>query len=635
MDRRCACAWLLALLVWGGPAAAADDEVDWCAGRIAPLEELLLRAPRGLEPAGCTLRILALARDGARVRPGEVVAELGAPERAARERLEAALRRAQAAMDRALAGLEVELGELEGRLARARLAQQKAALEVKKKAALSRRDAQLVDLAARRADFEVEALRRTLAVRQAVLAATRADHQARLEQARQALAEHGQARARLSLRAPADGQVRLRPFAELGRPVRVGDRLPQGAEVVGLALGGRLAVEFLVPEGLLARAALGAEVRVQALPPGAEARARVTWVDAQPRWVAGGVAYRARAELPAETTGLRLGQAVRVAPAPGPEPPSAEVGRGPLTRGDERVGVLESVARTPLRAPEVPGLHELEVDSAPAPGARVVSGEVLLVFERAEVEARLREIEQRAVRLRTRQALAVERRRSRRLARELALARAGLDEERAALLAISGVGLRPELQLAAARLDHELASLEARLAREALEAHDGRAAQAEVEARQEAAELEAERVQAQGFLRRLALAAPSRGRVASVRPERPLGPGSRVRAGEVVLLLEEEGRLQVRLCVPASRAAAWSAVERLVLEPLAFPGAGWPARQKGLEPGCPGEEEGLGLRFELERAEPQARPGLRVRARLEEGARIHAAPGPDAQEAPR
>ncbi|HOX46251.1 MAG TPA: HlyD family efflux transporter periplasmic adaptor subunit [Myxococcota bacterium] len=326
MGRRLA-ALLLALAPLGGaraaePAAPAPEAVEagWCLGRVVPAEAVPLRAPRlgappaGLELDGSSLRLVRLAREGARVRPDEELAVFGFPERAVREAVEADLRHAQASMDRELAQLEAGLAALAGELESARLAQKKAALEVKKKAALSRRDAELVDLTARRADFEVSALERTRAARQAVLAATRADHLERLRQARQVWAELEQWKSALSLRAPAAGQVVLPPVEELGRPARAGDRLSPGAELLWLAVGDRLAVEFVLPERLLASCAPGAEVRLQALPPRGELRARVLAVDDTPVALGDGVGYRARAELPAGAAGLRPGQAVRVAP---------------------------------------------------------------------------------------------------------------------------------------------------------------------------------------------------------------------------------------------------------------------------------------------------------------------------------
>ncbi|HOX46250.1 MAG TPA: hypothetical protein PK668_21785 [Myxococcota bacterium] len=307
-------------------------------------------------------------------------------------------------------------------------------------------------------------------------------------------------------------------------------------------------------------------------------------------------------------------------PTPAPEGPWVAVGRGPLGVRDERVGVLEAVGRSAVRAPRV-GLDELEVETIVPPGRRVQAGEVLLTFERAGVEARLRATENRQSRLRTRQALGAERRKADRLALELELDRRRLSEERAGLLAIPGVGLQSALQLEAARLDHELARLELAQAREALAASDRLAVAAEAEDRQAAEELQAELAQVQGFARRLSLVAHARGRVAHARPGPALAPGDRVRAGELVLWLEDEARLQARVCVPAEHALAWSAVRELELQPLAYPGHRWPARLKAAEAGCPGEQAGapvdLALWLQLERVEPPARPGLRVAAVLE------------------
>jgi multidrug resistance efflux pump len=604
---------LLALLALGPRARAEEPGLCWLEGQVVPRIELRLAAPRievelaGEAWRGRSLRIRELAEDGARLAAGERVARFAWPERRLGAAIEARVRDRQVRAERELARLETRIKAQEGDLERGRLGLAKAELELKKKSVLGRRDAELVDLAARRAAFEVKALEEGIQAARRVLGAARADHEERLRQARGLWSELEELQGRLELVAPRAGRLVLDQLPGRGQPARIRDRLGAGQPFARLWVDETPVVEFWVPEELAEGLAPGAKLRIESLPPGFELTVGLTALEAIP----GQALLRARAAPPRGETRLRIGQAVRVAwraLEPGAPPPAP--------RSFELIGHLEAVAGQQLYTPEIPGLPELGLESVAPEGQRVEVGDALVAFDRRGVERRERSLEERLQRARARQAWDEARLVVERLSLEEAVQHKAFLEERAALLAIPGVGLQPELALAAARLDHQLAGLEHRLAREALKRFLD---QAEVEGagrRARSESLEESLRETRAFLGRLVVRAPVAGRVH--RP--PTGPT--VRAGEPLIAIHGERPLVAVFCLTADQAGVLLPDAELEVRAGRSAGAVLRGRPRALRLGCgragTPEQAPRGLRLEVELLDPgpRVRPGLEVRMSL-------------------
>lgn len=316
-------AWLLAVLTLlpagaaEPPASLAGSEVrsHWALGRLQPAGAVKLRAP---VPAadGRPLRIEQLVADGTAVAAGDPIAVFGHSAIGRQRRAERALRRAEDDRERELARLRRQLGAMESDAALAALEVNKAELEKSKTGVLARRDAELVELAARRAAFELDAVRRRLEAQREVLRAVEAEWNARIEQAQGRSAAATAAVEPLRLLAPAAGRV-FAVAGDDGRPIAAGQRLEPGAPVVVLATRSGLVVEFELPETAWAAMRVGRALTLLSLDGRRETFVRVESLGPFSRRGSGraeAAVFRVRAELPVEQTGFRPGQLVRVGP---------------------------------------------------------------------------------------------------------------------------------------------------------------------------------------------------------------------------------------------------------------------------------------------------------------------------------
>lgn len=319
-----AAAWLLWLAGAPPPAGAADPPAPppgpaagtrWALGRLQPAGAILLRAP---VPAvgGGPLRIERLVADGAAVAAGDPIAVFVHSCAEQQRRADRALRRAENERDRELGRLRRQLGALESELALAELEVNKAELEKSKTGVLARRDAELVELAARRAAFELSAVRRRLEARREVLRAAEAEWNARIEQAQSRCAAIAAGAESLRLLAPAAGRV-FAAADDAGRSVAAGRRLEPGAPVAVLATRPGLIVEFELPETEWAAMRIGRALTLLSLDGRRETFVRVESLGPFSMRGSGAAAvavFRVRAELPIEQGGFSPSELVRVGP---------------------------------------------------------------------------------------------------------------------------------------------------------------------------------------------------------------------------------------------------------------------------------------------------------------------------------
>ncbi len=319
-----AAAWSLLLAGAPPPAGAADPPAPlagsevrphWALGRLQPAGAVLLRAPVPAVDGG-PLSIEQLVADGTAVAAGDPIAVFGRPVDERQRRAERALRRAENERERELGRLRRQLGALESDAALAELEVSKAELEKSKTGVLARRDAELVELAARRAAFELDAVRRRLEARREVLRAAQAEWDVRIEQARGRCAAIAAEAESLRLLAPAAGRV-FAVAGDDGRPIAAGQRLEPGAPVAVLATRSGLVVEFELPETAWAAMRVGRALTLLSLDGRRETFVRVESLGPFSRRGSGraeAAVFRVRAELPVEQTGFRPGQLVRVGP---------------------------------------------------------------------------------------------------------------------------------------------------------------------------------------------------------------------------------------------------------------------------------------------------------------------------------
>ncbi len=303
---------LVAILVVAG-AARSDDgaaTADWALGQVQARGAIRLRVPAG--PIR-SVRPLVLERhlaEGARVRAGDELAAFAFDADGRRARAERRLRRAEARSARGLAAQREKLQALESARQLAAVEQSKAALEKAKAGVLSKRDAALVQLAARQATYEVEALNRLIAAQRAVVEAEQARVELRLARAREEIARETVLAARHRLVAPGAGRIHW------DRRLCDGERLVPGAPVATFAADEGLEVVFRVPAERQAEYRPGRAVTVQSLSGDRETYARVvsgagTLAERDERgngWI------RVRAELPADARGFAVNQPIRVGP---------------------------------------------------------------------------------------------------------------------------------------------------------------------------------------------------------------------------------------------------------------------------------------------------------------------------------
>ncbi len=325
-DENRAAALAVCLLLAGAPspAGAADPQApptgpaaraQWALGRLQPAGAVQLRAPVP-EADGGLLRIEQLVDDGTAVAAGDPIAVFGHSTAERQRRADRALRRAENGRDRELGRLRRQLEAMESEAALAALELKKAELEKSKTGVLARRDAELVELAARRAAFELDAVRRRIEAQREVLRAVEAGWSARIEQARDRCAAIAAEAEPLRLLAPAAGRV-FAVAGGAGRPVAAGQRLEPGAPVAVLATRPGLVVEFELPDTDWAAMRIGRALTLLSLDGRRETFVRVESLGPFARRGSGAAAvavFRVRAELPAEQTGFSPGQLVRVGP---------------------------------------------------------------------------------------------------------------------------------------------------------------------------------------------------------------------------------------------------------------------------------------------------------------------------------
>ncbi len=211
-------------------------------------------------------QIVALTvREGDRVQPGQLLAELDSGTQSAqREALAAQVQQARERLRELQNGARPEeLDAAEARLAAAQADQTQADREFARLSDLAGRGlvaASQLDQQLRARDGAVAAVRAAQAAVHLLRAGTRAEQ---LAQARSALAgaeaqlaQQVIVRARLQLKAPIAGSVESIPY-------RLGERPPLGAPVVVLLAGGMPYARVYIPEPLRARVRAGDSVQVR------------------------------------------------------------------------------------------------------------------------------------------------------------------------------------------------------------------------------------------------------------------------------------------------------------------------------------------------------------------------------------
>ncbi|MBN2497245.1 MAG: hypothetical protein JXR96_21815 [Deltaproteobacteria bacterium] len=548
-------------------------------GTVRPRKTVVFRVPSeqpGLAGWTDTSRSLLLeraARHGERIAKDGEILRFAFPAEAVKQSVEKRIELARARQARDLADLDDGLRALEAGLALARLQASKASLERKKKGVLSKRDSQLVDLAVRGAELEIEASERRIEARRGVRAAVEAQHAERLRQAQMEIAELAELETRFRIRAPRAGRVIWPPSLRPAGPV-LPLRLPRGERLCELAVDGTLVVDFGLPACQRRGVAVGSALEVRAPGSGRKARAVVESIQllARPAGTADAEPiFGVRAVLTGHSVrkgrGFEPGQRVELTPgtpcpqdaqpagresgagAPGPD--KAAVSRGALWAeiGPGRVGF----ARTQrVYAPDLQAAEALEIDFIAPEGTRLELGQPLARFS---ADAPARALGRAGDRLAlARAALERKTRESAEQRLDLALAaeRAAIELERAELLAVEGIGLRSALRSAGARLDRDAARLRVRLAKEALASFDRKRDADLVLARLAVERAEQHLGRCRRDVEQLSLAAPAPGvLIASVDA---LEPGRRAVSGEPLCELADPASLAVLLTLDATSA---------------------------------------------------------------------------------
>jgi len=297
-------------LCLAGSPGQAPPFGGWVLGRIQPRGAVRLHVPPGSLGARKAQVLLRQVAEGALVRAGDELAAFAFDPEPLRAQAEQDLGRAEARAARSLAERSERILVLEASRELAAIEARKATLEKSKAGVLSKRDAALLELDARLAAFELEAIERRIAGQTALLQAEQAVHAERVTQARERLERVAVLAGRHRLVAPGAGRIHW--LASLA----AGTRLQPGDPIALLAPGEGSDVTFLVPVDQQAEYRPGRAVTVISLSGDLETFARVTaGTGAMPApgdraeaWV------ELRAELPADASGFVPGQPVRVGP---------------------------------------------------------------------------------------------------------------------------------------------------------------------------------------------------------------------------------------------------------------------------------------------------------------------------------
>ncbi len=494
------------------PAIEGKTIERWLPLQVEAREVLELRVPRhlpglfGFVPSAHSVKLVETADSGHRLKAGELWARLDFPEETLRMVVERRLKLVQSEALRDEAGMAEKIQKLAGRLALARIEAEKAGLNKKKKNVLSKRDSELVELAARRAAFEVEALERRMTASALLLAAVKDLGAERVRQAQMGLADLADAAAAYRLKVPKAGRLK-------DLQARPGGRLRLGALVASLVIDKRLELVAELPVHDAYALSLGDRVILKRRDQGKLWQGKVKGFHP----LAGSglqrivIAPRKARLKPGQTWALRL-------------PPEQE---GPFLPDVWLRAKLAGRQKT-LYAPEWPRQSEMRLAWVAPLDAELKAGDEFARFDSQPVAVDLR-------RTRDREALAQVRLDKRLAAQglerfelETEQTRRSLSLERARLLALPGVGLRGALAEKAARLDREAAELALRQAHSAGELFEMRAA-AELEVDKIKLEFTIEAVAAaRRNMEGLSLRVLEAGQLRCL----DLHPGSRVQAGQ-------------------------------------------------------------------------------------------------------
>ncbi|MBW2700917.1 MAG: hypothetical protein JRF33_08865 [Deltaproteobacteria bacterium] len=494
------------------PATDGKAADRWLPLQVKAREVLELRVPKhfpglfGFVPSAHSVKLVEMADSGQRLKAGALWARFAFPEENLRMVVERRLKLVQSEALRDEAGMAEQIQKLAGRLALARIEAEKAGLNKQKKNVLSKRDSELVELAARRASFEVEALERRMTASTLLLGAVKDLGAERVRQAQMGLADLADAAAAYRLKLPKAGRL-------MDLQARSGERLRLGALAARLVIDRRL--ELVAEQPVLdARAlSLGDRVILKRDDLGklwqGEVKALRPLADSALQSIV--IAPKKARLKSGQTWLLRL-------------PPEQE---GPFLPDIWLRAGLEGRKKT-LYAPEWPRQSEMRLAWVAPLDAALKAGDVFMRFDPQPVAVDLR-------RARDREALAQVRLDKRLAAQglerfelETEQTRRSLALERARLLALPGVGLRGALAEQGARLDREGAELALRQAHSAAEIFEMRAA-AELEVDKIRLEFTIEAVEA---ARRNMEGLSMRVFAAGLLRCLDLQPGSRVQAGQ-------------------------------------------------------------------------------------------------------
>jgi hypothetical protein len=284
----------------GGESAAAQENHDkrkngrWrqhglLPGRIVSINATELRAPQNrlkidewYAERGWT-KLIKLLADGTAVKKGDVVARFRFWFDRALPWVENRLNLARAGLAESGIQLRREETALETTLAEKRIAAARAAVDLEKERAISRRQLAQFRIALKQLEFDVMAAGKRLAAFQRARQAELAYHQQRVRTYEDARQRFFRQKAAFTLKAPHDGIVRHVYDRDNRRKVNQGDGVHSGMPVVSIAKGEIVTLNFFLPEERFHRVKLGDQVDV--IPPrgGSILKAKVTAIEPVPQ----------------------------------------------------------------------------------------------------------------------------------------------------------------------------------------------------------------------------------------------------------------------------------------------------------------------------------------------------------------
>jgi multidrug efflux pump subunit AcrA (membrane-fusion protein) len=242
-----------------------DDTVT---GFVSGRHYSTLRAPEnvfrlaGWNSTSSWTKIVFLAKEGARVKKGDIVARFAFNHKKALFWVKDRIRKAQAESSKKTIEHTKSLRELVSLYARSKLTASSARLDTLKKGLVSRRQLSLFRIAHRQAAFEADALHARIRALKAAMKAESAYYKQRVDREATLLRRYHRHKRRYAVRAPHDGVVRYAYYRRRRRKIKKGDGMLAGTPVVLLAKDERLAVRCFVPEHRVKEAVLGRTVTV-------------------------------------------------------------------------------------------------------------------------------------------------------------------------------------------------------------------------------------------------------------------------------------------------------------------------------------------------------------------------------------